>query len=92
MTTLTIDKIEFDLEFGFVWAENKEGENIFQACLKTGKKGGNIKAISRRDNGSDDGICGDYNSKFHDIGSDEFYSFENKFLSACRKAGIKIVS
>ena len=29
MTTLTIDKIEFDLEFGFVWAENKEGENIF---------------------------------------------------------------
>ena len=38
MTTLTIDKIEFDLEFGFVWAENKEGENIFQACLKTGKR------------------------------------------------------
>lgn len=43
MANLTIEKIEIDVENGFVWAENAEGENIFQACLKSGKKSNILK-------------------------------------------------
>lgn len=72
--TLKLKETDYDLEQGFAWAlyENELGE-IFslQACLTERKNKSEtlryIKAISKNDDGMNDGLCYDCNATLYNI-------------------------
>lgn len=55
LTLDMIETIEIDTEFGFAWAKDETGNNLFQVCCD---ENGNV---DHDDCGHDWGQCGDYN-------------------------------
>lgn len=77
--------IEYDLEYGFAWAEDESGKNLFQVSLESrSDHNGFKKEINADDCGWDWGLCGDNNG-------DATHQDLVNFLKLARKYGFKIV-
>jgi hypothetical protein len=84
-----IASIDFDLEDGFVWANNSQANtNLFQACLQPRVDGkGYKKEIAYDDSGYLDGGCSAVNES---LGYTDLQASYDVFIQSCRKAGFKI--